>query len=153
MEIWPLTFLNVDEVFNQAEGLWNSIQGTAGSTRQVIVDGQMVKLGITTASVLPGDTLVYKPPIAPVAGSPTFVGSLLTITAPNFHIFPANPNYDLYLGGPYYEEYFGVPPPKPPNQQYDLHSRSRRDFEKCTYFQADQFYVAVTLSNLRLATL
>src|SRR6516165_10944585 len=83
----------LDDLFNLAEENWNSIQGTADSTQQVIVYAAMAQVWASDLKssntfqplVLPIDRLIYNPPIA-LKSPAAFVGSLLTITAPNFHI-------------------------------------------------------------------
>ena len=96
----------LDDLFNLAEGIWTPIQGTADSTQQVVVYAATAQLWASHLNssdtfqplVLPIDRLIYNPPIA-LKGSASFVGSLLTITAPNFHIFPVQPNYGIQWQG------------------------------------------------------
>jgi hypothetical protein len=96
----------LDDLFNLAEENWNSIQGTADSAQQVIVYAAMAQVWASDLKssntfqplVLPIDRLIYNRPIT-LKSSASFVGSLLTITAPNFHIFPVQPNYGIQWQG------------------------------------------------------
>ena len=94
----------LDDLFNLAEENWNSIQETADSTQQVVVYAAMAQVWASDLKasntfqplVPPIDRLIYNPPITPEAAA-AFVSSSLTITAPNFRIFPAHPNYVMHL--------------------------------------------------------
>ena len=93
----------LDDLFNGAEGLWNSIQGTADQDQEVVVYAVPIIVrssdlhGLqefygTTSEVLPTDKLIYSAASVEFQTPPTFAGSMLTITAPNFHTFPFQPN-------------------------------------------------------------
>ena len=83
----------LDDLFNLAEENWNSIQGTADNTQLVVVYAAMAQVWASDLKasntfeplVPPIDRLIYNPPIA-LKSPAAFVGSSLTITAPNFHI-------------------------------------------------------------------
>jgi hypothetical protein len=133
----------LDDLFKEANGLWNSIQGTADSSQLVKIDAAIAStavsdlkgsLSLLTPRVLGPDTLIYNPPIT-LKSSASFVGPLLTITAPNFHIFPVQPSYGMFLENP----------PASPAETDNT--------GKFLYFQtADRFFFVVTLCNLRLET-
>ena len=104
----------LDDLFNGAEGLWNSIQGTADQDQEVVVYAVPINLrssdlhGLqeffgTTSETFPTDRLIYSAASVEFQTPPTFAGSMLTITAPNFHTFPFQPNYGVqFLGsGPF----------------------------------------------------
>ena len=83
----------LDDLFKEAHDLWTAIQVTADRGQQVVVDAAMVQiptgmLGGRTRGPpfnLPSDTLIYNPAAGPPFTPPSFVGSELTIFAPNFH--------------------------------------------------------------------
>jgi hypothetical protein len=104
----------LDDLFNGAEGLWNSIQGTADQDQEVVVYAVPISLrssdlhGLqefsgTTSETFPTDRLIYSAASVAFQTPATFAGSTLTITAPNFHTFPFQPNYGVqFLGsGPF----------------------------------------------------
>jgi hypothetical protein len=96
----------LDDLFSVAEETWNSIQGTADSTQQVAVYAAMAQVwksdlkasNTFQPQVLPIDRLIYNRPIT-LKSSASFVGSVLTITAPNVHTFPLQPNYGITWEG------------------------------------------------------
>ena len=135
----------LDDLFNLAEENWNSIQGTADSTQQVVVYAAMAQVWASDLKasntfqplVPPIDRLIYNPPIT-LKSPASFVGSLLTITAPNFHIFPVHPNYGIQWQG-------------------NASTAATDDETGVVYFHVNaggwgnvQAFVAVTLYNLRL---
>jgi hypothetical protein len=135
----------LDDLFNLAEENWNSIQGTADTTQQVVVYAAMAQVWASDLKasntfqplVPPIDRLIYNPPIT-LKSPASFVGSLLTITAPNFHIFPVHPNYGIQWQG-------------------NASTAATDDGTGVVYFHVNaggwgnvQAFVAVTLYNLRL---
>ena len=139
----------LDDLFNGAEGLWNSIQGTADQDQEVVVYAVPINVrssdlhGLqefygTTSEALPTDRLIYSAASVEFQTPPTFAGSMLTITAPNFHIFPVQPNYGIQWQG-------------------NASTAATDDGTGVVYFHVNaggwgnvQAFVAVTLYNLRL---
>jgi hypothetical protein len=94
----------LDDLFSEAEGLWNSIQGTADNTQQVVVDAAMVRIpgsdlkaSLDQPDVLPSDTLAYTAGRRALNIPATFAGLTLSIMGPNLHIVPVQPNYQVQL--------------------------------------------------------
>jgi hypothetical protein len=130
----------LDDLFNRAEELWNSIQGTSDKYQQVVVDATMAiawrsdldNESNTNDYSPPIDSLIYNPPMA-LKSPATFVGSKLSITGPNFHIFPVQPNYQVQWDG------------------LGWFIPSADDATGVFYFSwGDISLIAVTLRNLRL---
>ena len=135
----------LDDLFNLAEENWNSIQGTADSTQQVVVYAAMAQVWASDLKasntfqplVPPIDRLIYNPPIT-LKSPASFVGSLLTITAPNFHTFPFQPNYGV--------QFLGSGPFTPTVDDETRFFCFDRDFSP----HAGRLFVVVTLFTLRL---
>jgi hypothetical protein len=99
----------LDDLFKEAEGLWNSIQGTAENTQLVVVNGAMASLSASSLTegiafqprILPIDRLIYNPAAGPPFTPAKFAGSELTITAPNFHTHTFQRDYGILWGAPH----------------------------------------------------
>jgi hypothetical protein len=98
----------LDDLFSRAEGLWDSIQGTADQNQEVVVYAAPVLVENSnldylfrepTSEALPIDRLIYSAASAEFQTPSTFAGSTLTITAPNFHTIPVQPNYGVQMQG------------------------------------------------------
>jgi hypothetical protein len=98
----------LDKLFNGAEGLWNSIQGTADRNQEVVVYAAPVVVQRSdldhlfrepTSEALPIDRLIYSAASAEFQTPSTFAGSTLTITAPNLRTIPFQPNYAVQMQG------------------------------------------------------
>jgi hypothetical protein len=130
-----MTILN--DLFNRAEELWNSIQGTADDLQQVVVyaaTSEFIGDGLEYSPhgpfVRPIERLIYNPPSAVLKVPATFAGLGLTIMAPNFHTIPLQPNYQV-------------------RWEDELSTPSTVDPFGAFYFQ-NHHLVVVTLGNLRL---
>jgi hypothetical protein len=103
----------LDNLFNGAEELWNSLQGTADQNQEVVVYAAPVSVQRSDFDYLPEgptseallrDRLIYSAASAALKSPATFTGSILTIVAPNFHTIPLQPNYAVQMvhsGGPF----------------------------------------------------
>jgi hypothetical protein len=135
----------LDDLFKEAEGLWNSIQGTADNTQLVVVNGAMASLSASSLTegiafqprILPIDRLIYNPAAGPPFTPAKFAGSELTITAPNFHTHTFQRDYGILWGG-------------------STSTPATDDVTGVFYFHVEgggwggPVFVAVTLYNLRL---
>jgi hypothetical protein len=130
----------LDDLFSRAEGLWNSIQGTADQNQEVVVYAAPVSVERSnldlfrepTSEALPIDRLIYSGASAALKSPATFTGSILAIVAPNFHTIPLQPNYAVQMqgGGPF------IP--------------TTDDVSGVFYFNEDRAFVVVSLYALRL---
>ena len=142
-----MTLLN--DLFKGAEVLRNSIQGTADQDQEVVVYAVPINLrssdlhGLqeffgTTSEAFPTDRLIYSAASVEFQTPPTFAGSMLTITAPNFHTFPFQPNYGV--------QFLGSGPFTPTVDDESRFFCFDRDFSP----HAGRLFVVVTLFTLRL---
>jgi hypothetical protein len=132
----------LDNLFNGAEELWNSIQGTADQNQEVVVYAAPVSVQRSDFDYLPEgptseallrDRLIYSAASAALKSPATFTGSILTIVAPNFHTIPLQPNYAvqmLHFRGPF--------------------TPTADDVSGVFYFDAGLRFVVVSLYALRL---
>jgi hypothetical protein len=135
----------LDDLFNGAEGLWNSIQGTADQNQEVVVYAAPVSVERSDFDYLPEgptyeallrDRLIYSAASAALKSPATFTGSILTITAPNFHTIPLQPNYAVQM-----QRLAFTPTAFAPTAD---------DVTGVFYFDADFRFVVVSLYALRL---
>ena len=139
----------LDDLFKGAEVLRNSIQGTADQDQEVVVYAVPINLrssdlhGLqeffgTTSEAFPTDRLIYSAASVEFQTPPTFAGSMLTITAPNFHTVPFHPNYGV--------QFLGSGPFTPTVDDESRFFCFDRDFSP----HAGRLFVVVTLFTLRL---
>jgi len=139
----------LDDLFKGAEVLRNSIQGTADEDQEVVVYAVPINLrssdlhGLqeffgTTSEAFPTDRLIYSAASVEFQTPPTFAGSMLTITAPNFHTVPFQPNYGV--------QFLGSGPFTPTVDDESRFFCFDRDFSP----HAGRLFVVVTLFTLRL---
>ena len=139
----------LDDLFKGAEVLRNSIQGTADQDQQVVVYAVPINLrssdlhGLqeffgTTSEAFPTDRLIYSAASVEFQTPPTFAGSMLTITAPNFRTVPFQPNYGV--------QFLGSGPFTPTVDDETRFFCFDRDFSP----HAGRLFVVVTLFTLRL---
>jgi len=139
----------LDDLFKGAEVLRNSIQGTADQDQQVVVYAVPINLrssdlhGLqeffgTTSEAFPTDRLIYSAASVEFQTPPTFAGSMLTITAPNFRTVPFQPNYGV--------QFLGSGPFTPTVDDESRFFCFDRDFSP----HAGRLFVVVTLFTLRL---
>jgi len=142
-----MTLLN--DLFKGAEVLRNSIQGTADQDQEVVVYAVPINLrssdlhGLqeffgTTSEAFPTDRLIYSAASVEFQTPPTFAGSMLTITAPNFRTVPFQPNYGV--------QFLGSGPFTPTVDDESRFFCFDRDFSP----HAGRLFVVVTLFTLRL---
>jgi hypothetical protein len=139
----------LDDLFKGAEVLRNSIQGTADQDQEVVVYAVPINLrssdlhGLqeffgTTSEAFPTDRLIYSAASVEFQTPPTFAGSMLTITAPNFRTVPFQPNYGV--------QFLGSGPFTPTVDDESRFFCFDRDFSP----HAGRLFVVVTLFTLRL---
>ena len=139
----------LDDLFKGAEVLRNSIQGTADQDQEVVVYAVPINLrssdlhGLqeffgTTSEAFPTDRLIYSAASVEFQTPPTFAGSVLTITAPNFRTVPFQPNYGV--------QFLGSGPFTPTVDDESRFFCFDRDFSP----HAGRLFVVVTLFTLRL---
>ena len=139
----------LDDLFKGAEVLRNSIQGTEDQDQEVVVYAVPINLrssdlhGLqeffgTTSEAFPTDRLIYSAASVEFQTPPTFAGSMLTITAPNFRTVPFQPNYGV--------QFLGSGPFTPTVDDETRFFCFDRDFSP----HAGRLFVVVTLFTLRL---